>query len=80
MNVEELRAMPDEELIRYHDMLAGNRSQHPDLFLDELNRREMVRQGERMERLTKSINFLTWVIMGVTFVGVALTALAMFGD
>jgi len=40
------------------------------LYLDELARREAVRQGERMEALTRSINRLTFVIAIVTFIGV----------
>ena len=51
------------------------------IYLDELRRRETLRQGERMERLTKSLNSLTWwivvltvVIAVATLVSVALTA------
>jgi hypothetical protein len=38
-------------------------------YANELDRREAVRQGERMEALTKSLNRLTWAI--ATFIGVA---------
>jgi hypothetical protein len=53
-------------------------------YTDELARREMVRQGERMEALTRSLNRLTWWIVALTvliaiatIIGVALTAWAL---
>jgi hypothetical protein len=55
------------------------------VYTDELSRREAVRQGERMETLTKSLNRLTWWIVGLTVliaiatvIGVGLTAWALF--
>jgi len=42
------------------------------VYADELARREAVRQGERMEALTRSINRLTVFIAIATFVGVGL--------
>ena len=48
------------------------------VYSTELARRERERQGERMERLTRSITWLTWVIMGATIVGVVLTAVGLF--
>jgi hypothetical protein len=47
------------------------------VYTDELRRREAVRQGERMEALTKSLNRLTWFITVATIIGVALTAWAV---
>jgi hypothetical protein len=51
------------------------------VYLDELARRETVRQGERMEALTRGLNALTWWIVVLTvaiaiatFAGVGLTA------
>jgi hypothetical protein len=43
-------------------------------YMNELLRRETVRQGERMEALTSSLNLLTWAIAIATVIGVALTA------
>jgi hypothetical protein len=49
-------------------------------YTDELVRREMDRQGERMEALTRSLRHLTWWIVALTvliaiatIIGVALT-------
>jgi hypothetical protein len=69
--------MPEDELMRQHDELMERRSEHYNVFLDELARREAVRQGERMEALTRSINRLTWVITGATLVGVLLATLTL---
>ena len=46
-------------------------------YMNELLRRETVRQGERMEALTRSITHLTWAITIATIIGVALTALTL---
>ena len=72
--IEELRSLSDDELIRRHDALAGNTVVGTQHYLDELTRRDVVRQGERMEKLTRSINILTIAIAIATFVGVVLTA------
>jgi hypothetical protein len=74
LNVEDLRRMTEDELIRRHNSEMQNRAPHYNIFLDEMRRREMVEQGERMETLTRSINRLTWVITGATLIGVGLTA------
>ena len=66
--------MSEEELVRRHDSDMHNRATHYNVYLDELARREMLRQGERMEKLTRSINALTIVITIATLLGVGLTA------
>jgi len=69
LKIEELRGMTDEELIRQHNMIQGDDAGIPgNLFLDELNRRDLMQQGERMEKLTTSINLLTLVITIVTVI------------
>jgi hypothetical protein len=82
VNVERLRSLPEdpeEELIRLHNQEMQARAAHYNVYLDELARHEAVRQGERMEELTRStkaqgervealtrsINRLTW---GLTWV------------
>ena len=77
MRVQNLRSMTEEELIRSHDSEVQNRAAHYNIYLDELRLRETLRQGERMEALTTSINRLTWVITGATIIGVVLTALGL---
>jgi len=59
VKVEHLRNMPEDELMQQHDELMERRSEHYNVFLDELARREAIRQGERMEALTRSLNRLT---------------------
>ncbi len=75
--IEELRSIPEEEVCRRHDARAVNTVVGTQHYLDELARRDAVRQGERMERLTASINRLTWVIMGATIIGVVLTLVSL---
>ena len=84
VNVEHLRSMSVEELMRLHDEEMQNRAAHYNVCLDELARREAVRQVERMEVLTRSLNRLTtWIvaltvlIAIATVVGVILTAVAV---
>ncbi len=55
VKVKDLRSKSDEELMRLHDEQMQNRSAHYNIFLDELARRDAVRQGERMEKLPRSI-------------------------
>ena len=74
MKIEDLRKLSEDELIQRHDASMQNRVAHYNIFLDELARREAMRQGERMETLTASINRLTWVITIATILGVLLTA------
>jgi hypothetical protein len=69
MKIEDLRSKADEELMQLHDELL-NRAPDYNIYLAELARRDAVRQGERMEELTRSINWLTWVVMGATVIGV----------
>ena len=72
MKIEDLRSKSDEELMRLHDEML-NRAPHYNIYLDELARRDAVRQGERMENLTRSIYWLTGVVTIATVIGVALT-------
>ena len=75
--IEELRNLPDEEVIQRHDSAAVHTVVGTQHYLDELARRDAVRQGERMERLTASINRLTWAITGATIIGVVLTLVSL---
>ncbi len=87
-SLSELRSLPEAELSEKYDALmelsadpsVTNRDAqmryvaHAQVYTDELVRRETVRQGERMEALTRSITYLTWAITIATIIGVALTA------
>jgi len=84
MKVSDLRSMPEEELMRRHDSEMLNRSAHYNIYLDELRRREMSRQGERMEALTRSLNrftrWLVWLTVLIaisTIVSVVIAALTL---
>ena len=90
-NIQQLHTLTAEQLIARHDLLLeeARERRHYDppgaeyfldraqAYLTELSRREAVRQGERMEALTRSLNRLTWVITIATIIGVALTAWAL---
>jgi hypothetical protein len=81
-SIRELRELPEAELIEKHDALVeeANSSKKPNpaaklqwleraqVYADELARRETVRQGERIERLTRSLNRLTWWIVVLTVI------------
>jgi hypothetical protein len=80
-DIDRLQTMSEEELKQLHKDQMKNRAAHYNVYLDELARRETVRQGERMEALTRGLNALTWWIVVLTvaiaiatFAGVGLTA------
>ena len=87
--VGELRALTKDQVIEKHDAHideARRSNKHgvrlvwlrrAQVYADELSRRENVRQGETMEKLTRSLNRLTWVITAATIIGVVLTALSL---
>ena len=87
-SVEQLRSLTEQQLVEKYDSWMAHINKLPlgdkraltsraQTYMDELHRREMVRQGDRMEKLTRSLNRLTWFIAGATVVGVILTALAL---
>jgi hypothetical protein len=59
----ELRALPDDELIRRHDVILTATEAGwqigPDDYLSELRRREAERQGKRLEWPTWALFLLT---------------------
>jgi hypothetical protein len=83
-DIDQLQNMPEAELKQLHKDQMKNRAAHYNVYLDELARRETVRQGERMEALTRSLNHLTKWIVGLTVVitiatiaGVAIAVLGL---
>jgi hypothetical protein len=83
--VEELRALPDAEIERRHDAtmqsLSGNsigdlerqiRIGRAHAYRAILENRQSIRQAQRMEALTRSMNRLTWVVVLATMVGVVM--------
>jgi hypothetical protein len=77
VDIERLRRLPEEELMRLHNEETRHRTTHCNTYLEELVRREVVRQGERMAELNWSINRLTWIVTGATILIVILTTLAL---
>jgi CHASE3 domain sensor protein len=93
--VGELRNLSEQELIAKHDswidhannLLASDKTaitNRAQTYMNELHRRESIRQGERMEALTRSLNHLTkWIvaltvlIAIATLIGVFLAALTL---
>ena len=92
-NVDELRNLTEDQVkARHAECLRlvsvartpddkGHFLNHARSYTDELARRKMDRQGERMETLTRSLNRLTWWIVALTvliaiatLIGVGLTA------
>ena len=84
--VEELHALPDAEIERRHDAtmqsLSGNsigdlerqiRIGRAHAYRAILENRQSIRQAQRMEALTRSMNRLTWVVVLATMVGVVMT-------
>lgn len=57
------------DLVAQHDKLAGHTQVGISYYLDELHRRTVVRQGKRMERLTRVIAVLTVVNVAAVVVG-----------
>jgi hypothetical protein len=77
VDIERLRRLPEEELQRLHYEETLHRPVYSDKYLDELARRQEVRQGERMDRLTRSIDRLAWILTGATILWVFMTALKL---
>jgi hypothetical protein len=67
--IEELRNLPEDEIMRRHDSRARHILELPaevdtQRYLDELARREAVEQSRRMEALTRSITRLILAVVG----------------
>jgi CHASE3 domain sensor protein len=77
VDIERLRRLPDEELMRLQDEEMQHRAAAYNVYLVELARREGVRQGERIDELAKSINRLTWVIIGAAILIMIWSTLAL---
>jgi hypothetical protein len=72
---QQLLEMSDDELIAIHDRLAENTVLGVNYFLEELRRRALDRQTQRLVELTVAIKRLTWVITALTIVSAVLTLL-----
>ena len=87
--IAELRALPDAELERRHDVAEQAVENTRDtqermiyierarLYRTELEQRQGFRQAQRMEALTRSMNRLSWVVVLATIAGVGITVWAL---
>ena len=79
--VEELRALPDAEIEWRHDVIMRSVSDasigdverqirigRAHAYRAILEHRQIARQGQRMEALTRSMNRLSWVVVLATIV------------
>lgn len=69
--LRELRSLPDEELVRRHDELAGSTVVGTKHYLDELHRRDQMRMTHAMLTYTRWIMVMTLVMTIATLVNVA---------
>lgn len=76
-SIEDLRALPREELIARHDAAAQNTTVSVSYYLEELARRDAAESGRQMLELTEEVARLTWVIAGLTVVVAVLTAASL---
>lgn len=74
---DDLRAMPDEELVAMYNGRAVNTVPGLDFYREELHRRYMVHASDRMESLTATIKTLTWAVLVLTTVSVGVSAAAL---
>jgi hypothetical protein len=74
LKIGDLRTKSDEDLIEAHDRLSEHTIVGTDYYLQELSRRESVRQTKAMVVLTRTIHRLTWVIAILTALNVGLVA------
>jgi hypothetical protein len=90
--IAELRGLPDAKLERRHDVVEQAVTNTKDdqerllyierarLYRTELEQRQGVRQAERMEALTRSMNRLSWVVVLATIAGVGITVWALLSS
>jgi hypothetical protein len=69
--VAELRSLSDGDLVKQHDILAGDTGVGVDYYLAELGRRRIDRQNKRMELLTLIIGVLTLVNVVAVIISLA---------
>ncbi len=74
--IEQLRAAPDDELVRLHDKLAEHTITGVTYYLDELQRREQLRamQSSQMLALASFVLSAANAVVAVVAVVVALAA------
>jgi hypothetical protein len=77
---KQLREMTKEQLIAKYDGVAHFDHLHypPQVYLEEIARRDATEQTDAIHKMTKTMTRLTWVITGLTVINVAITAWLAF--
>lgn len=76
--LDELKQLPDEELVRRHDARAALTVVGTSHYLDELRSRSNSRLSESVERMTRKILWLTIVVTVATMLQLALAISSFF--
>lgn len=74
---DQLRQLSDAELVDLYDKTAESVIVGLNFILDELRRRETVRQSEAMVAMTKKVVTLTYVIAALTLINAVVAAVAL---
>jgi hypothetical protein len=75
---DELQSMSDEELIHLYNQKSKNTVTGTNFYIDELARRELARQNQKMLDMTKSIKIMTFGITILTVVNVLFVGYTIF--
>jgi hypothetical protein len=78
LNLADLRAMPDEELIRTYDQMAENSPPTVNMSRDELNRRVYERDAEAMRDLTRWTVRLAAVSVVIAVVALVVAVISLW--
>ena len=71
----QLRALTDDEIVRLYDEAAPNTALWLNFYRDELVRRQVECQGDRMEAMTRRIESMTRTMLRLTIVISVLTVI-----
>ena len=63
---EELSRLTRADLVERHSSRTEHFARSAGWYLDELQRRELRDQGDRMEAMTQRIKDMTWALVGLT--------------
>jgi hypothetical protein len=77
LSVQQLKALTDEEIERYHDQEAEHTMVGTQYFLDELGRREQDKLNKEMLELTRDMHRMTTTMTRATYVALALAVLSL---
>jgi hypothetical protein len=76
--LEQLRTLSDEDLVKQYDRLAQNTTVGVNFYLAELDRRERNRLAESTDRLARNAYRLTWANALLAAVAAVAAIVALF--